>query len=64
MDGVGLPAYWSPSNDLTAELSPIGMQKDDQAATHENDIGTPFSTWLPSAHANDQSQDQPPNKGM
>lgn len=66
IDGVGLSAQWSP--EFTFDFLPAGAQQpqqDMQSRRHSaepeevrssdpDDIGTPFSTWLPSAPADDQ----------
>jgi hypothetical protein len=62
IDGVGLSAQWTPEYDF--DWMRIGDHQQDlqrhsqePERTHspaQEDIGTPFSTWLPSAPADDQ----------
>jgi hypothetical protein len=62
IDGVGLSAQWTPEYDFdwmrlgdqhqeSRRHSPVPDRVQDPAT---EDIGTPFSTWLPSAPADDQ----------
>jgi hypothetical protein len=62
IDGVGLSAQWTPEYDFdwmrlgdqhqeSRRHSPVPDRAQDLAT---DDIGTPFSTWLPSAPADDQ----------
>ncbi|KAF1816890.1 hypothetical protein P152DRAFT_453500 [Eremomyces bilateralis CBS 781.70] len=55
MDGVGLPAHWSPTRGL--DLDAAGSVRDSEGpdALDANGIGTPFSTWLPSAPAENEA---------
>ncbi|KAI1532358.1 hypothetical protein A1F97_07939 [Pyrenophora tritici-repentis] len=62
IDGVGLSAQWTPEYDF--DWMRIGEhQQESRRHSREpetapspgpEDIGTPFSTWLPSAPADDQ----------
>jgi hypothetical protein len=63
IDGVGLSAQWTPEYDL--DWMRFGNQQDPESQRYSReatrvhspsseDIGTPFSTWLPSAPADDQ----------
>ncbi|CBX93737.1 similar to C2H2 transcription factor (AmdA) [Plenodomus lingam JN3] len=62
IDGVGLSAQWTPEYDIDW-LRVAGGQHDSVRQSREQttaqspgaeDIGTPFSTWLPSAPADDK----------
>lgn len=58
IDGVGLSAQWTPEYDIEWTR----LDQEFRRPTRElespqsplNDIGTPFSTWLPSAPTDDQ----------
>jgi hypothetical protein len=65
IDGVGLSAQWTPEYDF--DWLRVGEQQQQQQESRRHsrepeapsspvpeDIGTPFSTWLPSAPADDQ----------
>lgn len=62
IDGVGLSALWTPEYDLdwpsigdyTLESQRHSPELDSTRSPGAEDIGTPFSTWLPSAPADDQ----------
>jgi hypothetical protein len=62
IDGVGLSAQWTPEYDIDwmridayqDELRRHSQDSGRQNSPGADDIGTPFSTWLPSAPANDQ----------
>lgn len=64
IDGVGLSAQWTPEfdfdwngNDNTyvpSRRSSLGRGQ--ELLPNAEDIGTPFSTWLPTAPADDQVQ--------
>jgi len=62
IDGVGLSAQWTPEYDvewmrLEHYQQPTRHPSRELNAPHSpgpEDIGTPFSTWLPSAPADDQ----------
>ncbi|KAF2678458.1 C2H2 transcription factor-like protein [Lentithecium fluviatile CBS 122367] len=62
IDGVGLSAQWTPEYDIDW-MRLENYQQESQLSSREpdpphspavEDIGTPFSTWLPSAPADDQ----------
>jgi len=62
IDGVGLSAQWTPEYDIDwmrldtyhHESRRHSQDLDSQHSPGAEDIGTPFSTWLPSAPADDQ----------
>lgn len=62
IDGVGLSAQWTPEYDYDwmriSEHQPEPTRASREPQTSQSpgpeDIGTPFSTWLPSAPADDQ----------
>jgi hypothetical protein len=62
IDGVGLSAQWTPEYDIDwMRLDTYHHESRRQSQNLEphhspgaEDIGTPFSTWLPSAPADDQ----------
>ncbi|KAF1940602.1 hypothetical protein EJ02DRAFT_406247 [Clathrospora elynae] len=62
IDGVGLSAQWTPEYDfdwmrIGDQCQNSRRQSREPEETHSpasEDIGTPFSTWLPSAPADDQ----------
>lgn len=61
IDGVGLSAQWTPEYDIDwmrlenyQESRRPSREPDPPRSPGNEDIGTPFSTWLPSAPAEDQ----------
>ncbi|KAF5853042.1 hypothetical protein GGP41_001604 [Bipolaris sorokiniana] len=76
IDGVGLSAQWTPEYDYDwmriSEHQPEPTRASREPQTSQSpgpeDIGTPFSTWLPSAPADDQvhlrphTEDNPGNE--
>jgi hypothetical protein len=62
IDGVGLSAQWTPEHDFDwmrlgehqQESRRHSREPENQPSPGPEDIGTPFSTWLPSAPADDQ----------
>lgn len=62
IDGVGLSAQWTPEYDFDwmrigeHQQEPRRLSREPEASQSPGpeDIGTPFSTWLPSAPADDQ----------
>jgi hypothetical protein len=62
IDGVGLSAQWTPEYDFDwmrfgeqhQEARRHSQEPEDLPSLAPEDIGTPFSTWLPSASADDQ----------
>ncbi|KAF2134435.1 hypothetical protein P153DRAFT_427136 [Dothidotthia symphoricarpi CBS 119687] len=62
IDGVGLSAQWTPEYDFNwlrageqhQESRQNSREPDSLHSPEVEDIGTPFSTWLPSAPADDQ----------
>lgn len=69
IDGVGLSAQWSPEfsfdwlqggeqqqqqQQQLQESRRYSCESEDMRSSEPEDIGTPFSTWLPSAPADDQ----------
>jgi hypothetical protein len=63
IDGVGLSAQWTPEYDIDwmrldnyQESRRPSREPESRHSPGNEDIGTPFSTWLPSAPAEDQVQ--------
>lgn len=63
IDGVGLSAQWTPEYDIDwmrldnyQESRRPSRELEARHSPGQEDIGTPFSTWLPSAPAEDQVQ--------
>lgn len=62
IDGVGLSAQWTPEYDLDwmrfgeqhQEPRRHSQEPESRHSSAPDDIGTPFSTWLPSAPADDE----------
>jgi hypothetical protein len=62
IDGVGLSAQWTPEYDFDwmrfgeqhQESRRHSREPEERQSSAPEDIGTPFSTWLPSAPANDE----------
>lgn len=62
IDGVGLSAQWTPEYDVDwlrvgdahHEARTESREPEEVHSPSPEDIGTPFSTWLPSAPADDQ----------